>query len=86
MKLKKEYISYPLEGNTILVGTGNAEFKGMAKANPTAAFVLNCLSKDISEEELISRMLEKYDADRDVIEKDVTAILNKLRTIGALEE
>lgn len=86
MKLKKEYISYPLEGNTILVGTGKAEFKGMVKANPTASFVLSCLSEEISEEELIEKMLEKYDADRDTITSDVKAILLKLRTIGALED
>ena len=86
MKLKKEFISYPLEGNTILVGTGSVEFKGMVKANPTASFVLNCLSEEISEEVLIEKMLEKYDADRDTITADVKSILMKLREIGALED
>lgn len=86
MKLKKEFISYPIDGNTILVGTGNTAFKGMVKANPSAAFVLDCLKEEISEEELISKMLEKYDVDRETITADVKTALQKLRSIGALEE
>lgn len=31
-------------------------------------------------------MLEKYDAPKDVIEKDIDAVLEQLRSIGAIDD
>lgn len=86
MKLKKEFITYPVDQNVIMVGVGDTPFRGMVKANPTAAFILECLGEEISEEELVDKMLEKYDADRETIIKDVHAVLDSLRRVGALQE
>lgn len=85
MRLKKEFITYPLDDNVIMVGSGNTSFKGMVKANPTAAFMIECLKDEISEEELVEKLLERYDADRKTIEKDVHSLIEKLRGIEALQ-
>jgi hypothetical protein len=37
-------------------------------------------------DEIIEKMLEKYDVTRDVVAADVDKILNKLRSINALDE
>lgn len=86
MKLKNEFITYSMDGQEILVGTGKSSFKGMVKANSSASFILSCLKEDITEEELVRRMMEKYDAGQDQLEKDVRKILNDLRSIGAIDE
>ena len=86
MNLKKEFITYPVDQNVIMVGTGDTSFKGVVKANTTAAFVLECLKNEISEEELVEKMLEKYDADREIITRDIHSIVEKLRSVGALQE
>lgn len=47
---------------------------------------VECLKEDTTEEAIVERMLEKYDAPRERIATDVAKILAKLRGIGALDE
>ena len=42
--------------------------------------------KETTEEAIVNAMCEKYDADRDVIEKDVANIIEKMREAGFLHE
>ena len=58
----------------------------MVKSNKTAAFIINCLKEDTTKEEIISRMMSKYDADKKIIEADVDKILNVLYEIDAVEK
>ena len=47
---------------------------------------MECLKKDTTKEQIVEAMYEKYDAQKDVLQKDVESIVEKLRGIGALEE
>ncbi len=85
MKLKKEFIVHESDGEQIMVSTGK-NFNGMVRSNKTAAFIIDCLSKDTTEEEIIKKMLERYDASEDVIAKSVSSVLTKLREIGAIDD
>lgn len=69
-----------------MIATGNTDFNGMVKSNKTAAFIINCLKEDTTKEEIISRMMNKYDADKKIIEADVDKILNVLYEIDAVEK
>ena len=69
-----------------MIATGNTDFNGMVKSNKTAAFIINCLKEDTTKEEIISRMMSKYDADKKIIEADVDKILNVLYEIDAVEK
>ena len=86
MKLKNEYVTYPMDENEIMVGTGASGFKGMVKMNKSAAYIISCLKEETDEKAVVEKMLEKYDADRDIIEKDVAQVIAALRSIGALDE
>ena len=58
-------------------------------ANPcsaTAAFIVNCLKRETDKEKIVEAMAAEYDAPREVIAADVEKVLDKLRSIGALEE
>ncbi len=44
------------------------------------------LKGGVTEAEIIERMLAKYDASKEQITGDVEAVLDKLRSIGAIEE
>jgi len=56
------------------------------RSNPTAAFIIDCLKEDTTEEKIVDAMCAKYDASREQISADLAEILVKLRNIGALEE
>ena len=86
MKLKPDFISQDIDGVRFLVPVGEESFKGVIKGNKTAAFIVDRLTEETTEEEIVAAMCEKYDAPRETISADVKAIVEKLREIGALTE
>lgn len=86
MKLKNGFITHEMGEQQIMVASGDASFNGLVRSNKTAAFIVDCLKEETTKEEIISAMTAKFDAPKDVIEKDVETILDKLRSIGALDE
>ena len=69
-----------------MVSAGNIKFSGLVGSNRTAAFIVDCLKSETSESELVEKMIEKYDAPKEIISKDVKKILDTLRSIGAIDE
>ncbi len=86
MKLKDGFITRQTDDEQIMVAVGDVKFAGLVRSNKTAAFIVDCLKSETTKEDIVGAMAEKYDAPKDVIEKDVEGILEKLRSIGALDE
>ena len=86
MKIRKGFITRENDGEQIMVGTGNTGFSGIVRSNKTAAFIIDCLKEETSKNDIVNKMLQKYDVSEDVVCRDVEAVLNKLREIRALEE
>lgn len=85
MRIKNGFITHETAAGQVMVSAGS-DFSGLVRSNRTAAFVIDLLKNDVTEEDIVSAMLEKYNAPREVIEKDVKALLSKLRGIGAIDE
>lgn len=86
MKLKSNFITHNSGDRQIMVAAGDSDFHGIVKSNKTSAFIIDCLKKDISRQEIIEKMLKKYDADEKIIAEDVDKVLDALCSIGAIEE
>ena len=89
MRLKKDYIIYNAsEDETIAVATGDEaeNFNGLLRANKTAGAIMEYLKEDISTDELVSKMTERFDIDKDTAQKDVNDIIEKLKSVDAIEE
>ena len=86
MRLKKDFITQEIDGVQYLVPVGAEQFSGMLRNNKTAAFIVDCLKEETTEETVVDAMCEKYDAPREKIVSDVKRILAILRSVGALEE
>ena len=86
MKLKEGFVTHDMGGEQIMVSTGSTAFSGLVRSNGTAAFIVDCLKEETTREEIIAKMLDKYDASEEVISADVDKILAKLRSIKALDE
>jgi hypothetical protein len=86
MKLKDGFVTHEMGSQQILVGTGSTNFAGMVRSNPTAGFIVECLKESVTREQIIDKMLEKYDVTREVVAADVDKIIAKLRSINALDE
>ena len=86
MKLKDSFVTRQFQDTYVMAGTEDVEFRGIVNGNSTTAFIIECLKVKTTREEIISRMVEKYDAPQDIITEDVDKILEALRGIGAIEE
>lgn len=86
MRLREGFITHESIGEHIMVTAGNEAFNGMVRSNKTAGFIVECLKDNVSKEDIISKMLEKYDASREQIEKDVEKVLEQLHHIGAIDD
>ena len=86
MRLKNDFIAQKIDGVQYLVPVGAEQFSGMLRNNKTAAFIVDCLKEETTEETVVDAMCAKYDAPRNEIEADVKGILSTLRSGGALQE
>ena len=85
MKLKDAYIPHDNDGEQIMLDTSGS-FAGLIRNNKTAAFIVECLKDDTTQEKIVEAMFEKYDAPKEVLAKDVSDVIEKLRKVGALDE
>ena len=86
MRLKDGFITHEGAEEHITVPAGGLSFSGMIRSNQTAGFIVECLKDEVTAEQIVEKMLEKYDAPKERITRDVEDVLEKLRGIGALEE
>ena len=89
MKLNPAFIVHQTGKDTVIVPTAAAGFSGVVKGNRTLGAIVELLQNDVTEEEIISAMKEKYDATEEIeqiIETDVRKAIDQLRRIGAIDE
>ncbi|MBQ9890848.1 MAG: PqqD family protein [Firmicutes bacterium] len=86
MKLNKQFVTREIGGTQVMVAVGSAAFSGVVRSNKTAAFVVDQLKNDTTKEKIVAAMLEKYEVSAEQAGADVDRILEKLRSIGALDE
>ena len=85
MKLKDEFITYETDGEQIMVAAGTDSFSGLVRSNETAGFIVECLKKTVTEDDIVHAMTDAYDASEAVVRRDVKGILKKLDSICEIE-
>lgn len=88
MKIKDGHILRNIADEWIIVPVGARihDFNGLMTVNDTGAFLWKLLQEDQTEEELTKKLIEEYDADINIIKKDIYEFVNSLRQGGVLEE
>ena len=86
MKLKDSFIVQDIEDTQFLVPLGGEAFRGIVRSNGTAAFIVDCLKQETTEEGIVDAMCAEYNAPREVIARDVHKALDTLREIDALDQ
>ena len=86
MRLRNEFITHQVDGSQVMVSTETRLFSGLVRSNETAAFIIDCLKEETTEEKIVDKILEEYDVSREIAARDVKKILLKLREIHAIHE
>ncbi len=87
MKIKKGFILKDVAGNTFVVAVGSMskKFNGIITLNETAKLIWQCLVDGAEKEEIVEKIMNEYDAEREIVEKDVDSFIAKLDGDGILE-
>lgn len=86
MKLNNKFIAHNDGEEKLLVSTGAAGFSGLVRGNPTAGFIIDCLSEETTEDEIAARMQEKWNVSDEIARRDIRKIVKQLTDIGAIDE
>ncbi len=86
MKLNSSFVYYQLDGQTVIVPTTGAQFHGLVQGNKTLAAIVDCLSSETTEQNIVDNLCARFDGDRAVIEADVREAIQNFREIGAIDE
>ena len=85
MKLKESFITHKNKDDYMMIDA-SGEFAGLIHSNATTAFIVDCLRTETTREEIVRKILAKYDADEVDVARDVDKIINALKSIGAVDE
>ena len=85
MRLKDEFVVHDTGSEIVIVGTGNSGFSGVVRGNHTLGDILEILAEDVSEDQIVAKMKERFDAPDGMIERDVSRAISELRGIGAID-
>ena len=88
MKHNPKFVLYSVAGKQILAPTGRlaADLNGMVALNDIGVFIWKALDEETTFEELLSKIMSKYEVDRETAEKDLNKFLDTLRSFQAILE
>ena len=86
MKIKEGFILRSVAGRTVVIPDGEIiNLNLMIGLNDTGKFLWEHLKKDITVEELKAMLMEEYNVEENIAEKDVQTFVQNLKKNGFLE-
>jgi len=87
MKIKEGFITREMGGEYVglYVGEEKDPIGGMIRMNEVTAFLWDCLQEEYSRQELLEKMLARYDVPESVAAKDLDEILAQMKKENILE-
>ena len=86
MKLLEGVFVTQNDGDYVAVTVGKAgeKFSGMIRMNGSAAYVVNLLQTEQTEDSLVEALLAEYDVSDEVARANVRSVVEKLQNAGLL--
>ena len=87
MKVKKDFMLREVAGYYVVVpvGEGALNFNGVINLNESGAFLWKTMENHVTEEELVSALLNEYDVDEARAKADVSAFVNRMKEANLIE-
>ena len=87
MKVREGFILKKMGTQAVVIAIGSASkvFNGMVKLNETGELMWEKLVEGATREELIAAILEVYEVEEEVAQKDVDRLIEKLKKPGIIE-
>lgn len=87
MKVREGFIKKKMGTQAVVIAIGSASkiFNGMVKLNETGELMWDKLVEGTTREELIAAILEVYEVEEEVAQKDVDRFIEILKKPGIIE-
>lgn len=87
MKIKDGFMLRQFGEDYIVVAVGDdaEDFNKLITLNSVGAYIYNLLNNDMTYEEIVSAVLNKYDADRKTVENDINIFLADAKKAGLID-
>ncbi|MFW5794488.1 MAG: PqqD family protein [Bacillota bacterium] len=89
MKIKQEYVVKSIGEDIVVVPIKNeaVKFNGIITLNKTGKFIFELLQREnLTKEELLKRVLDKYDVNESQAKKDIDAFILKCQRNELIDE
>lgn len=88
MKIKGTFVIRDIAGDIVIVPVGETalSYNGMITTTKTGATIWQTLEADSDREAVIQALLDGFDVDYDTAAADTDEFLERLRSLGLLEE
>ena len=84
MKIKSIFEFEEINNELIMVSLDSDLFNGLIKVNDSAAFIINCLKEETNEKDIVNKMVEYYQINKDEATKGLNKVLLKLKELNLL--
>lgn len=89
MVIQDGYIMKDIVGNKVIIPIGQniIDNKSILHLNESGAYILNHCTEEITYEELLQKLIEKYaseDSEKEVLQQDLDDFLAKAKTLGVI--
>lgn len=86
MKRNPNFLLKDVAGKLVLVPVGKAAaaFPGMITVNGSGKFIWELLAEDLSFEELVNAMTQRYEVTAETAQKDAAVFIERLRSVNAI--
>ena len=82
ISVTKEAVHCDLEDEVVILGLNDGVYYGL---NPVGAFIWNLIQKPITVKEIKEAILNEYDVEEEVCEKDLIELLSNLEEKNLIE-
>ncbi len=88
MKLNEHYVLKEIAGEFMLVyqDAANVDISRVITVNEVGASIIKGASENKSEEEIVQSILAEFDAEEDVVRKDVKEYIEKLKELKIVHD
>ena len=86
MKISPDYVRRNIVDETVIIPTGKAiqYFNGIISTNQVAGFIWKHLEECETPDEIVNKVLEVFDVDKETATKDIYEFLDNLKAVGMI--
>jgi predicted transcriptional regulator len=86
MHILNIFESERINDEQIFVSLDSDKFNGFIRANPSASFIVNCLTKETTFDEIVNKLINEFNITEETAQRGVLKTINQLKELNLIVE